>query len=749
MTALDSPGAVTLGEVVAEEVGRPAVPPSAKRAPVSAHPDGPGQQDRVSRPEHKRESLRRTMFRRALVVLSPLAILCTGGVLLLGTTSQAALRSAAVREAVEAPNPVVAQLGALEGRLARSTGGSLRSAPSAPSVLAAGQRITTDMSTLVRHQGAGQKGLARAAQKTWLASWAPVRQTLAGGRALAPAARAAALAGFAKSNSQLATLSEADMANVAAYVNSVKDTQHLREVALVGITLAGLLLGLVTAARTYGDLNSELTALESAAARYGAGELDTDLQFMRNDELGRVADAMRSMALQLREKRDVLALQALHDGLTGLANRALFSDRLEGAVARSRRGGGPVSVFFIDLDMFKTVNDTRGHEAGDILLKAVASHLSECVREVDTLARFGGDEFAVLLDGADEATALEVADRVHQAVPLAAECLGGLDVVVSASIGVVVTVDGRETVADLMRFADVAMYAAKSRGSGRTEVFVPEMEEKISAQVTLRTELRAALEHDELELHYQPVIEAETGRTVAVEALLRWRHPSKGMLPAKAFLEEAERSGLILPIGGWALRNACRQAAAWHAQGGLAALPIHVNVSMKQLAAEGFAETVASALGSSGLEPGLLTLDIGEGVLSDIEVARQRLGQLRGLGVRLALDDFGTGGSSLSHLKDFPVDDLKIDRSLVGGVTTSTEDAAMVTTVAELGRLLKLRVIAEGVECPIQAETLTKLGCTHAQGFHYAHPMPPSALLAWLKAGATPGSLVLNIPAAD
>lgn len=694
----------------------------------------------------RRESLRRTMFVRALVVLSPLAVLCVVGIVLLGTNSQAALRSAAVREAVEAPNPVVARIGTLESLLARNANGAPldRSA-----VLASGRQVTRKMDALVSRQSGTRKRLAASAERTWDASWAPLQQALAGNRPLTPTIRSLALAGFARSNSQLAVLSEADMSQAAAYVASVKSTQHVREVVLVGLALGGLVLGLATAARTYRDLKVELGALEEAAVRYGAGELDEELRFMHNDELGRVADAMRWMAAQLREKRDVLARQALHDGLTGLANRALFSDRLEGAVARSRRGGGPVSVFFIDLDMFKTVNDTRGHEAGDLLLESVAAHLSECVREVDTLARFGGDEFAVLLDGADEAVALEVANRIHEAVPLAAECLGGLDVVVSASIGAVITTDGKESVTDLLRFADVAMYAAKARGSGRTEFFVPEMEEKISAQVTLRTELRAALEHDELELHYQPVIEAASGKPVALEALLRWRHPSKGMLPAKAFLEEAERSGLILPIGGWALRNACRQAAAWQTQGGPAALPVHVNISMKQLSAEGFAETVAAVLGSSGLAPGQLTLDIGEGVLTDIEAARQRLGQLRQLGVRLALDDFGTGGSSLGHLKDFPVDDLKIDRSLVGGVTTSTDDAAMVTTVAELGRILGLRVIAEGVECPVQAETLTKLGCTHAQGFHYAHPMPPSALVAWLKAGATPGALVLNIPVGE
>jgi diguanylate cyclase (GGDEF)-like protein/PAS domain S-box-containing protein len=428
---------------------------------------------------------------------------------------------------------------------------------------------------------------------------------------------------------------------------------------------------------------------------------------------------------------DQLAHQAFHDPVTGLANRALFADRVGHALARATREQSTVGVIFIDLDDFKTINDSLGHASGDAVLQEVAHRLRSAVRPTDTVARFGGDEFAVLVEEVQRSQeAVDVAERVLEGLNAPID-MGEKELFVGASIGLCLTSEGMTDAADLLRNADVAMYMAKRERKGSYRVFEPDMHREVVERLELRADLQRALETGQLEVHYQPVIRL-TGSTVyGFEALLRWHHPTRGTIPPAQFIPLAEDTGLIVPIGRWTLNQACRQGAELHARfGSEDQLTISVNLSVKQLQADSIVDDVRDALETSGLNPAHLVLEITESVMmADMDLAVERLNALKALGIKLAMDDFGTGYSSLSYLSRLPVDILKMDRSFL---TSGDAISPLPQAIVRIGETLNLEVVAEGIEQPMQASHLRELGCELGQGFLYAHAMGPLDLLEYL-----------------
>ena len=425
--------------------------------------------------------------------------------------------------------------------------------------------------------------------------------------------------------------------------------------------------------------------------------------------------------------------QAFHDGLTGLPNRALFSDRVDHALRRLARHPGSIAVLFVDLDDFKTVNDSLGHEVGDELLREVAGRLERALRDTDTAARFGGDEFAVLLEDAEASRAPEVAARLLEELAPRFN-IGRRQLVINASIGVAIAY-GRETVTDLLRNADVAMYRAKAAGKGRVVVFRKGMQRAAVNRLRLRADLERGLELKEFILHYQPIVDLRSGEIRGAEALVRWNHPRRGLLPPSQFIGLAEETGLILPLGLWVLHEACQQARVWTESELIhRPLTISVNLSVKQLEHPNLPGEVAEVLRRTRLLPELLTLEITETVLmQDAQATHRTLEKLKAIGVRIVIDDFGTGYSSLNYLRRFPIDGLKIDRSFVSAMESGRDEAALVGSILGLSRALRLHTVAEGIERPEQVTRLRALGAEQGQGYYFARPMPAGDLTDLLE----------------
>ena len=441
-------------------------------------------------------------------------------------------------------------------------------------------------------------------------------------------------------------------------------------------------------------------------------------------------------ALEGRRTEERIRHDALHDALTGLPNRALLMERLSDAVARADAEGRSLALFFLDVDHLKVLNDSLGHHAGDELLRAIGPRLGAVLRPEDMIARFGGDEFAVLCEGVgDEAHALRVAERLVRAFAHPFE-VRGEPRFCSTSVGVVVSdPDGPRGADELLSDADAALYRAKERGRGRHEVFDIGLRDRTTARLRIEADLRRALQDgDQLWVAYQPYYKLPEGRISGVEALLRWQHPELGAIPPIEFIPVAEDSGLIVELGELVLRTACADAARWRA-GGAPDLSLSVNVSARQMALTGMPGVVGAVLRESGLEPTALALEITEGVLlEDTAATAETLQALRRLGARLLLDDFGTGYSSLAYLRRHPIDALKIDRAFVADLGEDGEgDAAIVEAIIGMAKALGMRVVPEGVETAGQLRRLTALGCEFAQGFHLSHPLPAAELEELLR----------------
>ena len=436
-----------------------------------------------------------------------------------------------------------------------------------------------------------------------------------------------------------------------------------------------------------------------------------------------------------RTLEEQLRHQALFDTLTELPNRALFLDRLGQAIARSsRRDGEQFAVLFIDLDGFKVVNDSLGHMTADLLLREVADRIRAGLRSSDTAARLGGDEFTVLLeDVADLSTVASVARKIQERICLPYE-LEGNNLVITATIGVTTSAIGYVRAEDALRDADIAMYRAKSTERGTSQVFDPSMHEGAVNRLRIESELRHAIEADQMVLHYQPIVRLETGELTGLEALVRWQHPDRGLLLPGEFLPISEDTGLIVPIGRWVITQACAQLSAWQARGLVPPeLTVSINISNREFWNGGLLEHLTQTLAANNLEAERLTIEITEGVLmGDVEKARAKLQALRDLGLRLHVDDFGTGYSSLEALHRFPIDALKIDRSFVTRLDHDRRSRELVRTIIMMGKRLNIDVIAEGVETREQQKRIVGLGCLIGQGFLFARPMPASEVVALL-----------------
>jgi diguanylate cyclase (GGDEF)-like protein/PAS domain S-box-containing protein len=482
------------------------------------------------------------------------------------------------------------------------------------------------------------------------------------------------------------------------------------------------------------------TSMEMTALRADGSEFPTELVVWPTTA-GKSArcNAFIRDITERTHLQDELRAMAFSDALTGLANRAFFCDRLEAALALRSHVDGALVVLFLDVDDFKTINDSLGHAAGDLLLSIASERLLACVRPGDMVARFAGDEFAILLpDVADLAHAEAIADRIGGALrePLMLE---GRKTVISASIGMASSTVSRTVGADdMLREADAAMYHAKRSGKNMSVVFDPSMHATALARLELQKDLAVAVEHEEFFLNFQPYYDLPDGRLAGFEALIRWTHPTRGLISPVEFIPLAEETGLIHPMGDWVLREACRQAQMWPSdQLGARAPSINVNVSALQIQEAGLVGKVAAALLLTGLDPGRLVLEITEGVLMRrVEETVVVLQELRALGVRIAIDDFGTGYSSLSYLQDLPLDMIKIDKSFVDHLGLERDASSMAKVIIQIGQTLQLEVVAEGVEQSAQVESLQALGCDSAQGFHLGRPMSDRAAVDLASAAA-------------
>ena len=502
----------------------------------------------------------------------------------------------------------------------------------------------------------------------------------------------------------------------------------------LGFGVATVLLVSLLVARS---IRRPLKELKTGADNFAKGNLDYRIPIHRRDELGEALEMFNSMASALEGGQVDLEHQAFHDTLTGLPNRSLFQDRLVHAIARQERDHKPLAVLLVDLDDFKTVNDSLGHAAGDELLKFVADSLRASLRPGDTAARLGGDEFAVLVeDMRGRADAVRVAERILSALTKKL-LIEGKEVFVNGSVGIAIT-HGGDSADDVLRNADVAMYAAKGEGKGRFQIFDGAMHEGVMERLDLKTDLQRAVERNEFVVNYQPLFDLNTGRVVSAEALVRWNHPTRGVVTPGDFIPLAEETGLILQIGRFVLEETCRQLRWWQMQYE-PDFGVSVNLSGRQLQEPHIVDVVKEVLGTGPVAGSSVTLELTESVLmKDTKATVEKLTGLRALGVHLAIDDFGTGYSSLAYLRQFPIETIKIDRSFVHCVADGPEDSALARAVIKLADTLGMKTVAEGVETQAQAEQLAAFGCQVGQGFYFSGSMTPAELENLLNAQNTP-----------
>ncbi|MDB5850788.1 MAG: putative diguanylate cyclase/phosphodiesterase, partial [Rhodoferax sp.] len=529
--------------------------------------------------------------------------------------------------------------------------------------------------------------------------------------------------------------------------------------ALVALVL--VLMGCTVAVRTTRSIVRPLEKLQRAVTQIAAEKYASRVDVQTRDELGRLGAAFNQMAEDLgrgraalvdhvadlaqanvlledgmkRHQQDAERIQylAYHDNLTGLPNRAMFGVALSQALGCGKRYGGRFAAYFIDLDRFKQINDTLGHAAGDLLLKEVASRLQMTLRASDTVARLGGDEFVVLVPELQDDTQAETVARKILGAISRPFSVPGQELRVTCSVGISRFPDDGADEQTLMKHADIAMYQAKEAGRNGFAFYSAERNVNSFERLALESSLRRALERDELLLHYQPKKDFRSGETAGMEVLLRWQHPDLGMVSPTQFIPVAEETGLIVPIGKWVLRTACRQTMAWQAAG-LAGLVVAVNLSPRQFIDESFLDDVLAILAETGMDPKLLELEITESmIMHDVERGRALLNTLKALGIRIAIDDFGTGYSSLATLKQFPIDTLKVDRSFIRDLETDAEDRGLTEAIIAMAKTLSLHLVAEGVETVAQSDFLRARGCDELQGFLFSKPVPAAEFERFVK----------------
>jgi diguanylate cyclase (GGDEF)-like protein/PAS domain S-box-containing protein len=461
-------------------------------------------------------------------------------------------------------------------------------------------------------------------------------------------------------------------------------------------------------------------------------------------------DSIRGLVINIRDiterkqAEELLTYQAFHDPLTDLPNRALFMDRLNHSLVRAQRRDESTGIIFLDIDRFKVVNDSLGHEAGDQLLKAAARRIKNGMRQGDTASRLGGDEFTILLEGiVDETDVVSVAERLRAEFEQPF-LIDGREVFASASIGITVSRPGHGEAMDLLREADIAMYQAKGRDKGSFALFDADMGAAALHRLELETSLRRAIERGEFELYYQPTVDLATNRVVAMEGLLRWRQTDRGIVPPAEFIPMAEETGLIVPIGLWVLQEACRQAVLWREQFGDKTPTISVNLSARQLVHDSIVADVARTIAEAGVDPAMITLEITETfAVEDAETSQSTLEKLKAVGVRLAIDDFGSGYSSLGYLRQLPVDVLKIDRGFVQALGNTPGDTLIISSVSKIAHSRGMVVVAEGIEDAMLAERVRSLGCDLGQGFYWAKPLPAEFATAYLEGDFNKAAVLL------
>lgn len=576
---------------------------------------------------------------------------------------------------------------------------------------------------------------ARTLLATSLAKWNALLAT--GGTAAHPTSQT--VRGDAVTTQVPAVLSLLDQAGsvnrAAVRADLARASQLDREglAVLIFLEFLAIGLGLRFAHRLSNEVLRPVGILRESANRLARGEFEHRVVVGRADELGELASSFNAMADAIAGNQRHLTEEANTDSLSGLANRAAFYTKLRAMLAEPNSHQRPQALLFIDLDDFKDVNDTLGHAAGDELLRVVGVRLHATVRPADLVARLGGDEFALLIDDLDDPPdAMTLAQRVVVSLDQRVD-IGTHQVRVGASVGLALRHDG-STIEGWVREADIAMYAAKARGKNRVEQYDAQLDVAAVAHQVLKDEVAVAADRDQLVLEYQPVVELGTGELVGLEALVRWQHPTRGLLPPSSFIELAEESTAILSIGAWVLEKAAHELRGWQRRYGRPALWMSVNVSVRQLETPDYASTICSILRAADIDPGSIVVEVTESVLADANGgAAETLTTLRTAGMRIALDDFGTGFSSVGYLRQLPVDFLKIDRSFVAGVSPGSS-SPLLEAIVGLAQHLRLEIIPEGIEQPAELAQLRSLGCHLGQGFLMSRPVASAAIESLLAA---------------